>query len=275
MLRSAGTACSCTRLGKMFFPSLFALLAMAYYAVRSAPYNNRPWSGYGKDADEGIAEESQGYSNRKSLDSLERSRRIKKRQEEWKQVLNSAKEEEPKAVSLRQASLNQPPLRDRKHLLVNRHRVSCSDIKDRRPAKTAETLSLRDLRDRRRRGELVQAAKSAINVQESETINLQELREQKRLQRQRDLEARRKAENSRRLSTLEQEMSPPVPTKKTLEPRKPPPLAVRKRQPAPRRLQKLRETKERSTEMDWFDKLLIKVFAISCCAGREVVPETP
>jgi hypothetical protein len=245
---------------------------MAYYAVRSAPYNNRPWSGNVKDADEGIAQEGGSFSNRKSLDALEKSRRIKKRQEEWKQVLNSGNEE-PKVLSLRQSSLSQPSLRDRKHLLVNHHRVSCSDVKDRRPAKTAETLSLRDVRARSRRGELVQAAKSAVNVQGSETKNLQELREQKRLQRQRDLEAKKKAEDSHRLSTLEQEMSSPVLPKKTLDPPKTPPLAVGKRQPAPRRLQKPREANERSTQIDWFDKLLIKAFSISCCVGPEVVPD--
>jgi hypothetical protein len=240
---------------------------MAYYAVRSAPYNNRPWSGNGQDTDKGIAVEHGSYSNRKSLDSLEKSRRIKKRQQEWKQVLNSGKEKEEEqqtAASLRQASLSQPSLRDRKHLLVNDRRVSCSDIKNSRHAKTAETLSLRDSRNRHRRGELVRAAKSAINVQETETKNLQELREQKRLQRQRELEARKKAENSHRLSKLEQEMSSSVLPKTTVEPPKPPPLAVRKRQPALKRRLKPKRAKERLPETDWFDSLLIKLFSVSC-----------
>lgn len=244
---------------------------MAHYAVRSAPYSNRPWSMDGQDADEGVAREHGSYSYQKSIDSLERSRRIKKRQEEWKKVLNSGKsKEDPQAVAapLRQVSLSELPLRDRRHLLIDDRRASSSDIKENRHnTKTAETLSLRDLRDRRRRGELVQAAKLAVNVEEAETKNLRELREQRRLQRQRESEAKKRAV-SHRLSKLEREMSSPAP--KTAKPEAFPPSTpdARKRRQKPKM-----STPPKSIETDWLDSLLIKIFSASCCAGREVLPD--
>jgi hypothetical protein len=139
------------------------------------------------------------------------------------------------------------------------------------------------LRDRRRRGETLQAAKLAVNVEEAETKNLRELREQERLRRQREIEAKKRTETSHRLSKLEREMSSPSP--KTAEfdtfwPTTPAPAAQKRRQtiltlPATtsqkRRHKPETNEPQESIETDWLDSLLIKIFSVSCCAGREVL----
>lgn len=256
-------------------------VAMTYYAVRSAPYSNRPWSiDDGKEADEGVAREHGSCSHKKTIDSLERSRRIKKRQEEWKTLLNSGKsKEDPQAEAaaapLREISLSQLPMKDQRHSLVYGRHASSSNAKENcHLTKTAETLSLRNLRDRRRRGELVRAAKLAVNVEEEETKNLRELREQERLRRRREIDAKKQVETSHRLSELEREMSSPSPTTTESESLSPPAKVARNRRQTPtarkRRQKPMTRRQHKSIETDWLDSLLIKIFSVSCCADQEV-----
>jgi hypothetical protein len=229
--------------------------------------------------------------------SQERNKKIRKRKEEWKKVLNEGKASKNSQRSLDRTSMNMAQ-RSSKFLMCDdddddndfkvRSRKHLPIISDNDDPMEKDTKSSRDLKARRLRGEVVHAAKRSVKeVDDEDGVEaLRKAREAKKLAEERKVkeverEAAAKRARLNKARALELEMAaPPVAVvtvgkfedddMASLLP-EPPSVDPRRR----KRKAKKTISIERPEESPWWDKILVEILAASCCSGREIGLEPP
>lgn len=250
----------------------------------------------GEDAN-GFPEGWGGNTDGKIQYSQERNKKIRKRKEEWKKVLNEGKASKHSQRPLDRTSIDMAQ-RSSKFLMCDdddddtdfkvRSRKHLTTISNNDGPEEKDTKSSRDLKARRLRGEVVHAAKRSVKEVDNEDAveALRKVREAKQLEEERKLKALEREAIAKRARlnkarVLELEMAAPpeavVTVGKFVEADM---ASVLSELPsvAPRRRKKKGKKKvsmERPEESPWWDKILVEILSASCCSGREIGLEPP